>query len=612
MRLADSTLSLAAAFAASQSLFRFASSSAVATVVDKAYESESESKQLDYSNASSRGEECSFSNSYYLKGSGADTGILGCSDPEYVCIQDSLSSLGGRCAPAAMAHCKLFNTTCTVKCTGTDACTGSLDPNNIGVGSCCGYKACYGVSASSTIGDGSCIGYKACYKAQDATIGDGSCTGDSIKGVTYYGFSCGYLKGDVGDKSCFEYAACYQTVADLGIFNVGYKSCIGRGSCEYTGNYKIGDNSCNEFYACYKNYGTVSYNSCNAKLACKTSTGYIKHESCNGEYACYYNGAEIGVNSCNARQACERSTAPIGDNVCNAYQICINNASPVPSATPAPNAPTKSPSKSAPTEVPTAAPTKKPTTAAPTNNPTQNPTNNPVTPLPTNSPTTKPTNNPTKTPTTSPTKKPVTNTPTSKPVTAAPSNQPTRTSTTLLFSVDLCFPGCGNFSAVNTNSTFEEVIKTYVPCSPMQCVVTVVDSATSSCETCNISSSRRLRFLQESEYKTSAVLFEIVSNTPLVEQEVLANLNSNIANANSDLAASTASFRVQGNFVAASLQPTSQPTKKQSTSSKSTKAKSSKKPTSPSSKPGSKSAKDTKDPKDSRNSSKDDKRSRMM
>ncbi|KAL3793031.1 hypothetical protein HJC23_003039, partial [Cyclotella cryptica] len=204
--------------------------------------------------------------------------------------------------------------------------------------------------------------------------------------------------------------------------------------------------------------------------------------------------------------------------------------------------------------------------------------------------------------------------------------------TTLLFSVDLCFPGCGNFSAVNTNSTFEEVIKTYVPCSPMQCVVTVVDSATSSCETCNISSSRRLRFLQESEYKTSAVLFEIVSNTPLVEQEVLANLNSNIANANSDLAASTASFRVQGNFVAASLQPTSQPTKKQSTSfetyplfrhpcrssdinssqSKSTKAKSSKKPTSPSSKPGSKSAKDTKDPKDSRNSSKDDKRSRMM
>ncbi|KAL3793029.1 hypothetical protein HJC23_003037, partial [Cyclotella cryptica] len=136
------------------------------------------------------------------------------------------------------------------------------------------------------------------------------------------------------------------------------------------------------------------------RLLHMTIQGYIKHESCNGEYACYYNGAEIGVNSCNARQACERSTAPIGDNVCNAYQICINNASPVPSATPAPNAPTKSPSKSAPTEVPTAAPTKKPTTAAPTNNPTQNPTNNPVTPLPTNSPTTKPTNNPTKTPTT--------------------------------------------------------------------------------------------------------------------------------------------------------------------------------------------------------------------
>lgn len=143
MRLVDSSISLTAAFAASQTLFLSASSLAAASVLD--ISSENEAKQLDYSKSSSVGQECSFSNSY-LKGTGADTGILGCGEPEYICVEDALSSLGGRCAPANVIHRKLFNTTCTAKCTGDSACDGSLDPINIGDGSCCGYKACYGVS----------------------------------------------------------------------------------------------------------------------------------------------------------------------------------------------------------------------------------------------------------------------------------------------------------------------------------------------------------------------------------------------------------------------------------------------------------------------------------
>ena len=153
MRLVDSSLSITAAFAASQTLFLSASSSAAASVVDISYENEA--KQLDYSKSASVGQECSFSNSY-LKGTGADTGILGCSDPEYVCVEDALSSLGGRCAPASVVHRELQNTpACTAKCTGADACDGSggLDPSNIGVGSCCGYRACFGVSGMLTIAD---------------------------------------------------------------------------------------------------------------------------------------------------------------------------------------------------------------------------------------------------------------------------------------------------------------------------------------------------------------------------------------------------------------------------------------------------------------------------
>ncbi|KAL3803335.1 hypothetical protein HJC23_009299 [Cyclotella cryptica] len=246
-------------FVTCPALIGMGSNTAVASTVDFVHEWEVE--QIGLKKRSSSDEECAFrgtSFTSHLRGNEVDAGILGCSDPEYVCIKDALSLLGGRCVVAAAAHRELQNTPdCAVKCTGTDACTGSLDPNNVGIGSCCGFKACYGVSASSIIGDGSCIGYKACYKAKDATIGTGSCTGDSIQGYYYYyGFSCGYLEGLVGDNSCYEYAACYQnceftpcntitalrrmtnlifeTAADGGVLNIGDSSCRGQGSCEYS------------------------------------------------------------------------------------------------------------------------------------------------------------------------------------------------------------------------------------------------------------------------------------------------------------------------------------------------------------------------------------------
>jgi hypothetical protein len=267
-----------------------------------------------------------------------------------------------------------------------------LDPNNIGVGSCCGVKACFGVSgmwksqieknicflirhkskswplheiltASSIIGDGSCIGYKACYKAKDgkhpqvictivdldnavslkaaclkkktARIGDGSCTGDSIKGVDYFGFSCGYLQGERKSKvakfvdafllfrsqchfilfhqelsattavsnmehatntvSCLKYMhAIWRSVLafsywsqtpwnwyymigdDYKSFNIGNDSCRGQASCMYTGKLLAG-----------AWLVTASLSQSNSFLLQRQGNYTIGNKSCNEYYACY-------------------------------------------------------------------------------------------------------------------------------------------------------------------------------------------------------------------------------------------------------------------------------------------------------------------------------------
>jgi hypothetical protein len=194
MRIAVSSISFTAA-TVSQALFD--TKSAVASAVDMAFESKTE--HLDANTSIFHNKECSFVTSFKLRGQPADSGILGCSDPDYICVEDELSSLGGRCAPRAVAGRELQNTpACTSKCTGTDACKG-VPPAvlaNIGANSCCGYKACQGITGERmsclrdncfhctlsiiscvvllsqtdttvTIGPNSCVGMKACYKIKN-------------------------------------------------------------------------------------------------------------------------------------------------------------------------------------------------------------------------------------------------------------------------------------------------------------------------------------------------------------------------------------------------------------------------------------------------------------
>jgi hypothetical protein len=112
--------------------------------------------------------------------------------------------------------------------------------------------------------------------------------------------------------------------------------------------------------------------------------------------------------------------------------------------------------------------------------------------------------------------------------------------------VDLCYPGCGDF---NYNDEFTDMIMTFTPCTADDCSVTIVD-VSSDCQECSIGGlSMRQRFLEDSSFQSSAILFEIMSDAPLVEQAVLANLNSNITNANQGLENSL--FRVIGEYTAA-------------------------------------------------------------
>jgi hypothetical protein len=94
------------------------------------------------------------------------------------------------------------------------------------------------------------------------------------------------------------------------------------------------------------------------------------------------------------------------------------------------------------------------------------------------------------------------------------------------------------------------MIMTYTPCTADDCSITIIE-ASSVCEPgCSTDvSSRRQRFLEDSSFQSSAILFEIMSDTPLVEQAVLASLNSNINNANQGPQNSL--FRVSGKYTAA-------------------------------------------------------------
>ena len=145
MKLSVSTPSLfAVAAATSQALFSIWPNKAVVAAVEMAYESESSSRSAV--NASTLGEECSFAASFMLRANQADTGVLGCTDPQSICVEDELSSLGGRCTSNVIVSRELQNTpACNEKCTGNNACQGLTQDfidNNIGDKSCCGNYAC--------------------------------------------------------------------------------------------------------------------------------------------------------------------------------------------------------------------------------------------------------------------------------------------------------------------------------------------------------------------------------------------------------------------------------------------------------------------------------------
>ena len=138
MHLTISSASLAAAFVT------IPSNHAIVLALDIEYNAEIEN--LEHDKHQAQGEECSVVVSSKLRGYGSDTGILGCTDPTAVCVEDKLSSLGGRCASSLIVSRELQDTQpCNAKCTGTNACqnlTQDFIDNNIGEKSCCGKYAC--------------------------------------------------------------------------------------------------------------------------------------------------------------------------------------------------------------------------------------------------------------------------------------------------------------------------------------------------------------------------------------------------------------------------------------------------------------------------------------
>jgi hypothetical protein len=106
-------------------------------------------------------QECSFNELFKIgETSDADVGIFGCGEDEH-CVEDSVSSLGGRCINLDVEHEQDFDETLAVEshhrlagipCTYSDGITegvktnhgnGMINVTDVGCGSCNSYKACY-------------------------------------------------------------------------------------------------------------------------------------------------------------------------------------------------------------------------------------------------------------------------------------------------------------------------------------------------------------------------------------------------------------------------------------------------------------------------------------
>lgn len=99
-----------------------------------------------------------------------------------------------------------------------------------------------------------------------------------------------------------------------------------------------------------------------------------------------------------------------------------------------------------------------------------------------------------------------------------------------------------------------------MPCGSKNCDVVII-AESDECLACTVQTSRQLRFLQDGNSLTqsSAVVFEIRSKTPLNEAVVLSNLDSNITNANDELADDGTTFRINSQYSVATAVPSISP-----------------------------------------------------
>ena len=161
--------------------------------------------------------ECTFLKSF------TDVGIL-TPCPIGTCVEDSTSSLGGRCVElfseedyysdsevtggvtfgiGTQRHlqtCTLADGTASTRCTGRLACVNQ-NYATVACGSCNGAKSCMGMY-KAIVEEGSCNGAKSCYQVSGgvdmigmigvneygySVVGEGSCNGH---------YSCGYFMGE--------------------------------------------------------------------------------------------------------------------------------------------------------------------------------------------------------------------------------------------------------------------------------------------------------------------------------------------------------------------------------------------------------------------------------
>jgi len=253
------------------------------------------------------GDECTpFANRINARRNSPDVGVLSCNVGE-ICINDSASSIGGRCVAVSGDNNEAALTLGSSKHRELDECT-----------KCVGLYACDGIVDRSKIGCGSCNGFGACVDlASDVTVGANSCNGN---------LGCVGLQVSVGNNSCHDYKACYKVEGD----DVPNNACIGNNMCQYhydaivsaptgapTGS-GAPTSSISPTSAPIKSVApTVECIKCTGISACNNvDQSKIGCGSCNGFGACVNLASDVtvGTNSCNGEFSCVGLRVPVGNN----------------------------------------------------------------------------------------------------------------------------------------------------------------------------------------------------------------------------------------------------------------------------------------------------------